>query len=60
MSKINLIISFIENYGTIVSLGIYMVIPIAKLLHTMKNQQKSFMFHFKNKYFECKYNMKEE
>lgn len=49
-----------ENYSTIVGLGVYIVILIVKLLHTMKNQQKSFMFHFKNKYFECKYNMKEE
>lgn len=49
-----------ENCSTFVGLGIYMVIPLVKLLHTMKNQQKSFMFHFKNKYFECKYNMKEE
>lgn len=60
MNKINLIISFMENYCTIVGLGIYMVIPIVKLLHIIKNQQKSFMFHFKNKYFECKYNIKEE
>lgn len=60
MNKINLIISFMENCSTFVGLGIYMVIPLVKLLHTMKNQQKSFMFHFKNKYFECKYNMKEE
>lgn len=60
MNKINLIISFMENYITIVGLGIYIVIPIVKLLHIMKNQQKSFMFHFKNKYFECKYNIKEE
>lgn len=60
MNKINLIISFMENYSTIVGLGVYIVILIVKLLHTMKNQQKSFMFHFKNKYFECKYNMKEE
>ena len=42
MNKINLIISFMENYSTIVGLGIYMVIPIVKLLHIMKNQQKSF------------------
>lgn len=60
MNKINLIISFMENYSTIVGLGIYVVIPIVKLLHIIKNQQKSFMFHFKNKYFECKYNIKEE
>lgn len=60
MNKINLIISFVENYSTIINLGISMIIPIVKLLHIMKNQRKSFMFHFKNKYFECKYNMKEE
>ena len=60
MNKINLIISFVENYSTIINLGISIIIPIVKLLHIMKNQRKSFMFHFKNKYFECKYNMKEE
>lgn len=60
MNKINLIISFVENYSTIINLGISMIIPIVKVLHIMKNQRKSFMFHFKNKYFECKYNMKEE